>query len=223
MSIEGRVTKRERTTLYEKPATGEAARKAIEAILDEGVFCFVALVGEDGQPYSIPVLYGRDGNAIYLHGGKQSHVEKTAIESKPICATVALLDGYAFARANIEHHCHYRSVMIFGTPTQVTDVEARRHAMKVIVNHVSPGLFEGTRAPNEEELGEPAIMRLDLDTASAKVSEKLPMDTKADLASDHWAGLISFHTSATVTPAPDLKPGIETPDYVPEGPYPRRI
>lgn len=223
MSETARVTKRERTTLHEKPAQGEAARKAIESILDEGVFCFVALVGEDGQPYAFPTLYGRDGDAIYLHGGKQSHVEKTAIEGKPICATVALLDGYAFARANIEHHAHYRSVMIFGTPTQVTEVKARRHAMHVIVNHVAAGLWEGTRAPNEEELGEPAIMRLDLDTASAKVSEKLPMDTKPDLASDHWAGMISFHTSTTAKPAPDLKPGIATPDYVPQGPYPRRI
>ena len=129
MSENARVTKRERTTLHEKPAQGEAARKAIESILDEGVFCFVALVGEDGQPYAFPTLYGRDDDAIYLHGGKQSHVEKTAIEGKAICATVALLDGYAFARANIEHHAHYRSVMIFGTPTQVTEVEARRHAM----------------------------------------------------------------------------------------------
>ncbi len=223
MSDEKRVPKGERTTLHEKPGRSEASRRAIETILDEGVFCFVALVGPDGQPYGFPVLYGRDGNAIYLHGGKESHVEKTAIDGKPICATVALLDGFAFARANIEHHAHYRSVMIFGTPTQVIEVEERRHAMEVLVNHVSPGLWEGTRAPNEEELGEPAIMRLDLNNASAKISEKLPMDTKADLATDHWAGMLAFHTSATAKPAPDLKSGIATPEYVPKGPYPRRI
>jgi uncharacterized protein len=223
MPNDARVPKRERTTLYEQPASGEAARKAIESILDEGVFCFVALVGDDGLPYAVPTLYGRDGDAVYLHGGKESHVTKTAVDGTPICVTVALLDGYAFARANIEHHAHYRSVMIFGTPTLVTEVEARRHAMRVIVNHVSSGLFEGTRAPNEEELGEPAIMRLSLDTASAKVSEKLPNDTEPDLASDHWAGTVSFHTSASAKPAPDLKPGIATPDYVPQGPYPRRI
>ena len=211
------------TTFHQRPDRRIATREEMEAVLDEGMFCFVALTDENQQPYAFPTLYARDGNCIYLHGARQSHIEKAGMAGKPICATVALLDGYAFGRAAWAHDAHYRSVMIFGVPKPVTEVAARRRAMEVFENHVSPGLWEGTRQPTEEELAAPAIMKLDLDTMSGKTSEKFPIDPKADVKSDHWAGKVFFHTTATAEASPDVNPDVPIPAYVPEGPYKRRI
>ena len=41
---------------------GNYKRATIHAILDEGMVAHVGVVGDDGQPFVIPVLYARDGD-----------------------------------------------------------------------------------------------------------------------------------------------------------------
>ena len=39
----------------------------------------------------------------------------------PVCVTVTLIDGLVLARSTFHHSINYRSVVVFGTATKVTD------------------------------------------------------------------------------------------------------
>jgi hypothetical protein len=59
------------------------------------------------------------------------------------------------------------------------------------------------------------VIEVPLDEVSAKVRAGGPGDDPEDMSLDVWAGVVPFHTVAgEPIPADDLRPGIETPDYL---------
>ena len=49
------------------------SREAAEKILREGDFGVLALSGDDGYPYAVPINYAVEGNKIYFHSAKIGH------------------------------------------------------------------------------------------------------------------------------------------------------
>ena len=49
------------------------SREATEKILREGDFGVLAVAGDDGYPYAVPISYAVDGNKIYFHSAKTGH------------------------------------------------------------------------------------------------------------------------------------------------------
>ena len=47
--------------------------EAAEKILREGDFGVLALSGDDGYPYAVPINYAVEGNKIYFHSAKTGH------------------------------------------------------------------------------------------------------------------------------------------------------
>ena len=47
--------------------------EAAEKILREGDYGVLALSGDDGYPYAVPINYAVDGNKIYFHSAKVGH------------------------------------------------------------------------------------------------------------------------------------------------------
>ena len=49
------------------------SRETAEKILREGDFGVLALAGDDGYPYAVPINYAVEGNKIYFHSAKTGH------------------------------------------------------------------------------------------------------------------------------------------------------
>ena len=49
------------------------SREAAEKILREGDFGVLALSGDDGYNYAVPISYAVEGNKIYFHSAKTGH------------------------------------------------------------------------------------------------------------------------------------------------------
>src|SRR5664279_3597807 len=66
------------------------------AILDAA---FLAHVGfsVDGQPFVIPMLYARDGDALLLHGSIASRLIKQLGEGVEACVSMTIVDGLVLA------------------------------------------------------------------------------------------------------------------------------
>ena len=47
--------------------------EAAEKLLREGDFGVLALSGDDGYPYAVPINYAVEGNKIYFHSAKTGH------------------------------------------------------------------------------------------------------------------------------------------------------
>lgn len=206
-----RVEPTARTQVRRHRERGTYERAQIDAILDEGMIAHVA-VNVDGTPWMIPTAYGRDGDTLYLHGAAGNHLLKAAGSGGDIVVTVSLLDGLVLARSTFHHSLNYRSVVVFGAATEVTDPEAKRAALGVIVDHLLPGRTDEARGPSDAELRQTRVVALPLTEVSAKVRTGPPIDDEADVDLPVWAGVIPLRT-VTGPPEPDPAnaPGVAEP------------
>jgi len=191
------------------PARAAYDRATIDAILDAGLVGHVGLVAADGRPVVIPMLYGREGDAVYLHGSVASRLTRALATGIDVCLTVTLLDGLVMARSAFHHSMNYRSVVVLGRATGVEGDE-KGHGLEVIMDHLAPGRWGEAREPNELELRQTSVLRLPIDEASAKVRTGGPIDDEDDLALPVWAGVVPLESrySPALVPADDLEPGI---------------
>jgi len=195
------------------PEKSVGDRAAIEAILDEGFVCHVAYLA-DNRPVVIPTLYVRDGQSVLLHGSTASGIVMAARRGSALSVAVTHLDGVVVARSGFESSMNYRSVVIHGEGT-LLDGSAHERALDRLVEGLIPGRLADIRRPTALELRRTAVVSMPIDIVSAKVSKGPPDDDEADLGTGVWAGVIPMSVSfGQPMPAPDLEPGIETPDYL---------
>jgi nitroimidazol reductase NimA-like FMN-containing flavoprotein (pyridoxamine 5'-phosphate oxidase superfamily) len=204
-----------RTTVRRLPERARYDRASVYAILDEGLVCHVGFVDEGGQPFVIPTAYARLGERLVIHGSAASRMVKVLAGGAPACATVTLLDGLVLARSSFHHSMNYRSVVVVGTATEVSDPAEKRRALDAIVEHVAPGRVASVRPPTEKELRATRVVALPLDEASAKVRTGPPKDDEDDYALPVWAGELPLRLEPFEPAAdPRLAPGIAPPPHV---------
>jgi nitroimidazol reductase NimA-like FMN-containing flavoprotein (pyridoxamine 5'-phosphate oxidase superfamily)/GNAT superfamily N-acetyltransferase len=205
-----------RTTVNRMRKRGTYDRVTIHAILDRSLVCHVGVV-IDGAPRVLPTLHARIDDCVYIHGAASNRMLRTAAEGVEICLTATLIDGLVMARSAFHHSVNYRSAVIFGVATEVTDPERKMAAMRALVEHIATERWDGTRRPNPKELAATSILELPITEASAKVRIGGPLDDEEDYALPHWAGVIPLRTEA-LSPIADsrLTPGIAMPRNISE-------
>lgn len=192
------------TTLRRHPERGRFDRETIYAILDEAPICHVGFVG-DGRPVVIPTIHARDGDSIVLHGSPVSRMLRTLRNGGDVCITATLIDGLVLARSAFHHSMNYRSAVVFGTATEITDPDEKQASFRAVVEHVLRGRWDETRAPSRKETAGTMMLRVTIDDASAKVRSGPPIDDPEDLALAVWAGVVPLRVRAD-------DPVIATPD-----------
>ena len=214
MSGERRAGPTPRTTVRRLPDRAHYDRDTVESILDEGLVCHVGFV-DGGQPFVVPSAYARRGDRIVIHGSAASRMIRALAAGAPACVTVTLLDGLVLARSSFHHSMNYRSVVVLGAATEITDPEEKRRALDAIVEHVVPGRLSSVRSPSEVEMRATRVVELPLDEASAKVRTGPPKDDEADYALGIWAGELPLRLDPLV-PVDDarLAPGLTPPPHV---------
>jgi hypothetical protein len=197
-----------------EPQRGVYERETIYKILDEAFVCHVGFSME-GQPYVIPTLFARVGDALYFHGSAASRMLRNLSDGIPVCVTVTLADGFVLARSVFNHSMNYRSVVALGLATLVNAPQEKYEALHAFTEKILPGRWKEARQPNEKELKATSILRLPLTEVSAKVRTGAPLDDDPDYALPVWAGVIPVHF-AFGAPIRDEKcdPAIPTPAYV---------
>jgi nitroimidazol reductase NimA-like FMN-containing flavoprotein (pyridoxamine 5'-phosphate oxidase superfamily) len=204
-----------RTRVRRLPELGVYEREAVERILDEALICHVGYTAEDGDPRVIPTIHARIGDTLYFHGSRASHTLRTLRDGANLAVAATIIDGIRFARSMFEHSMNYRSVVVYGAPLEVTDVEELRTVFRAITNHVAPGRGEDARMPTDDELRQTLFLKIPLDEASAKVSTGQAEDPEPDYDLDVWAGILPLHTvPGEPISDPKLKAGVGTPAYI---------
>ena len=200
-----------RTRLRRRPERGSYDRAVVEAVLDDGLVCHLGFA-VDGQPFVIPTTYARVGDVVYVHGAAASRMLRELREGVPACLTVTLVDGLVLARSAFHHSMNYRSVVILGAATQVTDEAEKLDALAAIVEHVFPGRWATARPPTPAELRATMVLRLPIEEASAKVRTGGPIDDPEDLTWPCWAGVVPLRLTP-LAPVPDGETAFPTPSW----------
>jgi nitroimidazol reductase NimA-like FMN-containing flavoprotein (pyridoxamine 5'-phosphate oxidase superfamily) len=207
LSIEYTVSKQNKIRqLREKAAYDQ---ETVHEILDAGLVAHVAFV-QDGAPVVVPMLYGREGETLYLHGARKARVIRLLQETGTACVNVTLLDGLVFARSAFASSMNYRSVTAFGKARLVEDWEDNKHALHVIAECTMPGRWAELRESTDNELKMTGVIAIKIESASAKVSTGMPEDEDMDLDTPVWAGVLPLESRFTTLDPDDLvQEGVE--------------
>lgn len=203
----------ERSTVRRIPQRGIYNREEIYALLDKQFLCHVAIIHQ-GKPVVIPTMYGRVGDAIYMHGSSLSRLTNELEKGIDVSVSVASVQGIVLARSAFNHSLNYESVVVFGKG-KLVEGEEKLAALKAVSDQVLPGRWEEARLPYDNELKATKVIRIDMDEASAKVRTGDPGDDKRDMDLDIWAGVLPIETSyGKPITDPLLKDGVEMAESV---------
>ncbi len=177
-------------------------RKIVHEILDAGIMAHAAFV-QDGNPVVVPMIYGRDGETVFLHGARKARIIKLLKETDKVCLNVTLLDGLVLARSTFNSSMNYRSVTVFGTPELVEGSERKLRAMKFISENTLPGRWDELRKSHEREIKMTGVIAVKIESASAKISSGAPDDNEEDYEIPIWAGVLPLTTRLGTLQADD--------------------
>jgi uncharacterized protein len=189
-------------------------KKTVHEILDSALLASVGFV-QDGQPVVVPMLYGREGEIVYLHGARKARVIRLLESTTTACMNVTHVDALVYARSAFNSSMNYRSATVYGSPRLVDDPDEKLHALRVITECTMPGRWDELREPLENEVKKTGIIALEVESASAKISTGMPDDEDADYEIPVWAGILPLKSAFTTLESDArLIEGVEASDVV---------
>ncbi|KAJ3117977.1 hypothetical protein HDU96_004653 [Phlyctochytrium bullatum] len=206
---------------------------SVHQIVDEALICHVGFTLPPSEPKDddlgidfpmvIPMLHGRVGESIYLHGYISGRLIKALAsnpeEGVPTCITATLMDGLVFALNPFHNSMNYRSAVVFGLCYAVTDDEEKKMALLAITEKLTPGRWERGIEPSAADYKATGVVRVEIVSASAKIRAASNKDDKADLehelAATTWTGVVPTRTvfEEPVT-GPTCREGVQPPEYL---------
>lgn len=106
-------------------------------IIDRAPYCHLALA-VDGEPYLVPLLFGRDGGSIYIHTALCG--EKIDIMVKNPAARLAFecdVEVVSSQSAACEWSFSFCSVVARGMVHEVTDPDGKLKGLQAVMAHYS--------------------------------------------------------------------------------------
>lgn len=171
-------------------------KAAVHGILDSALLASVAFV-EDGQPVVVPMLFGREGETLYLHGARKARIIRWLEATGTACINVTHVDGLVFARSAFNSSMNYRSATLFGSVELVDDWDQKLHALEIISECTMPGRWHEVRDSHDKEIKMTGVIKFSIESASAKVSTGMPDDEDADYDIPIWAGVLPLESRFT--------------------------
>ncbi|MDH3615997.1 MAG: pyridoxamine 5'-phosphate oxidase family protein [Gammaproteobacteria bacterium] len=212
MTNEYTVSKRNKVRQLREKAVYD--KETVHGVLDSAMLAHVAFV-QDGQPVVVPMLYGRVGETLFLHGARKARVIRLLESTGTACLNVTHVDGLVFARSAFNSSMNYRSATVFGSARLVEGEKEKLHALRVISECTMPGRWDELREPLVNEVKMTGIIALDIESASAKIATGMPEDEDEDYQIPVWAGVLPVESRLTTLQSDDrLIDGVKPSDAV---------
>ena len=135
-----------------------------EEILKRGKYGVLAVQGDEGYPYTVPLNYVFVDGAIYFHSAKEGHkIDAITREAK---ASFCVVDKSAvvpelFATA-------YKSVIAFGRASFVDDGEEKTAVLHTFIDRFAPGRQEAGERFIHGAYEKTQIIRIDVEQITGK-------------------------------------------------------
>jgi uncharacterized protein len=195
------------------PEKASTERTALDALLDSTRVGHFGVVADDGSPVVIPTMVVRDGDRVLAHGSTGSGWMRRLAAGAPTALAVTAYDGLVVARSAFESSIRYRSAVLFGRCSTVSDDKER--FLDLVTEALLPGRVAEVRRPTRAELAATLVLALPIEDWSLKVSAGWPEDEDADVAGPAWAGVVPLRQVYDAPlAAPDLRDGIRVPPSV---------
>lgn len=145
-------------------------REECAAVLQHGTAGVLALAGDDGYPYAVPMSYVFDGSKLYFHSAKSGH-KLDAIKRHPK-ASFCVIDADRVVPA--EYTTYFRSVIVFGTMRILQSEEEKGAAIeKLAVKYAPDDTAENRRKAIAREWTPLCMLEMTIDHMTGKEAIEL--------------------------------------------------
>lgn len=111
-------------------------------ILKNNSTCVMALAGDEGYPYALPISYAYIDGKIYMHGAMQGH----KIDAIKNCNKVSLCIVNDDTVIEEKYTNKYKSVIIFGTARLIDDLAEATERCRAMAEIICPNALDGIEA-----------------------------------------------------------------------------
>lgn len=138
-------------------------------ILEKASSGVLALAGDEGYPYAVPLSFIYHQGKLYFHCAQEGH----KIDAVRRCGKASFCVVEQDQVAPEKRTTWYRSVIVFGSIRILQDPAEIRAAAALLGDKYSPADPEGSRQEIEETLPRLCILELDIEHISGKEAREL--------------------------------------------------
>lgn len=132
----------------------QLSQERCEQILNRSTSGVLAVQGDGGYPYAVPLSYVYSGGKLYFHSARQGH-KLDAIRREPKASFCVIDEDRVVAQ---EYTTHFRSVIAFGQVRELTDEREKRAAIEKLALRYAPQDSEQNRRQAIERDWKPLCM-----------------------------------------------------------------
>jgi nitroimidazol reductase NimA-like FMN-containing flavoprotein (pyridoxamine 5'-phosphate oxidase superfamily) len=141
-------------------------REWIESVLREGHVLGIALAAPDGEPYALPMGYGYEDGAIYVHGAAKGYKSDLVSQNPRVSFNVTVGAEVVRDERGSEFTQRYRSVTGFGTIREITDLAEKNHALAILMRQ-----YDGPHEDISEDYSKAVwVAKIDIREMTGKAS-----------------------------------------------------
>ena len=139
-------------------------------ILERGTSGVLAVAGDGGWPYAVPLSYAFDGEKLYFHCAREGH--KLDAIRREARASFCVVDRDEVVPE--EYTTYFRSVIAFGRVRVVEDEAQKRAAIELLARRYFPqDSAENRRRAIEREWAGLCMLEMDIEHMSGKEAKEL--------------------------------------------------
>ncbi len=150
----------------------QLSREECERILDRCTSGVLALAGDGGYPYAVPLSYVYAGGAIIFHSAVEGH-KVDAIRRDGRCS-FCVIEKDEIRPA--EFTTYFRSVIAFGRIHILENADEKLQALRLLGRRYSPGDESGLQHEIDKSLDHVLLLCLDIDHLSGKQAIELTQE-----------------------------------------------
>ncbi|HMG61535.1 MAG TPA: pyridoxamine 5'-phosphate oxidase family protein [Streptosporangiaceae bacterium] len=186
-------------------------RADLDAVLDAGDHVGSLSTVVDGRPWVVPMLYGRAGDRVLLHGSVGAGALRHVAAGAPAALCVTHLDGWVYAHTLFDSSANYRSAVVHGRLVQLDGDEAVA-ALTVISEGLMPGRSAEVPPHTKKQVAATAALAMDITEGqwTVKIRDAGPGEPEEDVDFGLWTGVLPV-TSAYRSPRPAERVAPGTP------------
>ena len=142
----------------------QMSSEATAAIFSKGNHGTLAVNGDDGYPYAVPVNYVYDGGKIYIHSAKYGYKIDAVKRDDRVCFSAILnskVQQDKFTAA-------FQSVIAFGKISFVEDEAEKKRILEQFIYKMSPEFVEGGMKFVNAAIGKTALLCIDVEEIKGK-------------------------------------------------------
>jgi hypothetical protein len=173
-------------------------RADLDAVLDAGHHVGTLSTIAGGLPWVVPMLYGRAGDRILMHGSVGAGALRHVAAGAPAALCVTHLDGWVYAHSLFHSSANYRSAVVHGTLIALAGDEA-----VAALDQIGEGLFPGRAAEvpghTRKDIAATTALAMDITDGqwTVKVRDAGPGDPEEDEIVDPqlWTGVLPIRSA----------------------------